>query len=119
MKQPSAIIAAMIGLAGEDGAEMLDNLDLMGETLSTYHFTIQDEEEHRSLRWLAGRYDPAQLLLDCVGDPEHYPWPVEVPEHVAWNILDATEGDGADRGIVPCLGGRLGDEIHAMLESVI
>lgn len=84
-----------------------------------YGFTIRNQEELDSLRWLAGRYDSAQLLLDCAGDPDEFPHKVGVPEHVAWNILDATEGDGADRGTVPCLGGRLGDEIHAMLDDVV
>jgi hypothetical protein len=84
-----------------------------------YGFTIRNQEELDSLRWLAGRYDSAQLLLDCAGDPDELPHKVGVPEHVAWNILDATEGDGADRGIVPCLGGRLGDEIHEMLDNVV
>lgn len=113
------IMATMVGLSGEGGVEILEELDRYGSSLSTYRFMLQDEAEMDSLRFLAGRYDSAQLLLDCVGDPEHFPWEVEVPEHVAWNILDATEGDGADRGVVPCLGGRLGDEIHRMLESVV
>lgn len=113
------ILATMVGLAGEDGAAILEELDRYGDSLSAYRFTIMSEEEMRSLRWLAGRYDSAQLLLDCVGDPEEFPCEVEVPEHVAWNVLDATEGDGADRGVVPCLGGRLGREIHGMLRSVV
>lgn len=93
----------------------------MGRLDSTfsYKFTVLNQGELDSLIWLAGRYDSAQLFLDCVGDPEEFPYEVLVPEHVAWNILDATEGDGGDRGTVPCLGGRLGDEIHAMLESVV
>jgi len=119
MSKSETILAALIGLAGEDGAEMLEELNGYGASISAYRFTLQDEEELDSLRWIAGMYDSAQLLLDCVGDQEHYPWEVEVPEHVVWNVLDATEGDGADRGTVPCLGGRLGDEIHAMLRSVV
>jgi len=85
-----------------------------------YRFTVENEGELDSLRWIAGRYDSAQLLLDCIEDPDgSFPMKVEVPEHVAWNVLDATESDGADRGTIPCLGGRLGDEIHAMLYNVI
>jgi len=85
-----------------------------------YCFTIVSREEWESLRWLAGRYDSAQLLLDCMDNPdEEFPCVVKVPEHVAWNVIDATEGDGADRGTVPCLGGRLGREIHRMLELVV
>jgi hypothetical protein len=85
-----------------------------------YAFTIVDESELRSLRWLAGRYESARFLLDCWnGDEGKFPQDVVVPEHVAWEVLDATSGDGAYRGIVPCLGGRLGEEIHEMLESVI
>lgn len=91
----------------------------MERPLPGYGFTVADAKEMDSLRWLAGRYDSAQLLLDCVDDDDEFPCEVFVPEHVAWNILDATEGDGADRGTVPCLGGRLGDEIHRMLESVV
>lgn len=92
------IIAAKAGPTGADGAQMLDDLGRMGEIMSTYRFTILDEVELDLLRWIANRYDSAQLLLDCVGEPEHYPWEVEVPEHVAWNVLDATEGDGAELG---------------------
>ena len=114
-----AIMAAMVGLSGEGGVEILEELDMLGFGLSSYRFIVRDEKELDSLRWLAGRYCSAQLLLDCVGEPEQYPWEVEVPEHVAWNVMDATEEDGADRGTVPCLGGRLGDEIHRMLESVV
>jgi hypothetical protein len=85
-----------------------------------YRFTLETCGEWESLRWLAGRYDSAQLLLDCVDNPdEEFPCKVFVPEHVAWNVLDATVGDGADRGTVPCLGGRLGRDIHAMLDSVV
>lgn len=104
----------------KDGVEILEELDGYGERLSGYRFTIASQEELESLRWLAGRYDSAQLLLDCMDNPdEEFPCDVDVPEHVAWNVIDATEGDGADRGTVPCLGGRLGDEIHRMLESVV
>lgn len=81
-----------------------------------YKFTVKNEEERQSLQWLAERYESAELLYDCVGE---YPGEVFVPEHIAWEVLDATERDGADRGIVPCLGGRLGDEIHKMLEGVV
>ncbi len=112
-------LIGMIGLSGMDGGEMADELDRMASALSAYHFTVLDEAELDSLRWLADRYDSAQLLLDCVGDPEQFPYRAEVPEHVAWNILDATEGDGVDRGTVPCLGGRLGEEVHQMLGSVV
>ena len=118
--KPGTVITALIGLAGEDGAEILEELDRYGEHLSAYHFTIRSQEELESLRWIAGRYDSAQLLLDCMDNPdEEFPCEVSVPEHVAWNVLDATEGDGADRGTVPCLGGRLGREIHMMLRSVV
>lgn len=86
-----------------------------------YHFTIETRFEVDSLLWLAARYTSAEMLLDCFYDTGEvwFPVKVEVPEHVAWQILDATEEDGANRGTVPCLGGRLGDEIHKMLESVI
>jgi hypothetical protein len=89
------------------------------DRLAGYKFTIMTQEEMDSLRWLAGRYDSAQLLYDCIGDPERFPCVVTVPEHVVWNVIDATEGDGGDKGVVPCLGGRLGKEIHAMLQSVV
>ena len=84
-----------------------------------YLFTIQNGEELHSLNWLAARYKSADLLLDCIPDSdfcEGFPINVFVPEHIAWKILDATEEDGANRGIVPCLGGRLGDEVMKMLE---
>lgn len=86
-----------------------------------YHFTIENISEVNSLLWLAGRYSSADLLLDCFYNMGEvlFPIKVKVPEYIAWQILDATEQDGADRGIVPCLGGRLGKEIHKMLENVI
>jgi len=112
------VVSLMV--SGEDGAEIREELDGYVERLSAYRFTIMSQEELDSLRWIAGRYDSAQLLLDCVDNPDdEFPCEVEVPEHVAWNVIDATEGDGADRGTVPCLGGRLGREIHGMLRSVV
>lgn len=80
-----------------------------------YEFTINDEEERKSLSWLAGRYESAKLLYDCMKSLGK----VFVPEHVAWEVIDATEKDGGGRGIIPCLGGRLGEEIHNMLEGVV
>lgn len=50
---------------------------------------------------------------------DEIPSEVSVPEHVAWEVLDVTERDGADRGIVSCLGRRLGEEIHKILEGVV
>lgn len=81
-----------------------------------YKFTIKNEEERKSLMWLAERYKSAELLYDCIDES---PGDVLVPEHIAWEVLDATEEDGTDRGIIPCLGGRLGEEIHKMLYEVI
>lgn len=88
----------------------------------SYTYTIKDVEELRSLTWLADRYVSADLLLDCAYYSslcDDFPIVVSVPEYMAWEILEATVADGADRGIVPCLGGRLGEEIMKMLESVV
>lgn len=87
----------------------------------SYRFTVQTPGELNSLYWLGARYLSAELLLDSlqIPDIEAYPIIGELREHEAWEVLDATEEDGGYRGQVPCLGGRLGDDIHAMLAEVI
>jgi hypothetical protein len=83
-----------------------------------------------ALRFLSGRYDSAEILhnglqpVDAHADgaleggdyspPDAYKF--TVPEHVLWEVLDATEGDGGDRGTIPNLDSPA---IQNLLDSVV
>ena len=75
--------------------------------------------ERDGLEWLAERYESALtlaegLLLD--GEtPDRY-W---VPEHVAWDALEATRGDGGAYGVVPCAGGGLATQLDRLFDSIV
>lgn len=67
-------------------------------------------EEWRSLRWLAARYESANVLLDCIDEnTDEDLGTTYLTFDQAQRIANLCVEDGAGWGHIPCLGGRLMD----------
>jgi len=84
-----------------------------------YSFHIRNPQELHDLGNIADRYETAAMIDDGMEDDEKAPTLFHIPEHVAWEARTAAEIESGHPDQIPLLGGRLGDEIHAMLRSVV
>jgi hypothetical protein len=87
----------------------------------SYRIEIKTVEEEKALYFLSERYESARLLIEAIENANTkpgYPYHAHITEHDMWEILDTTETEG-ERGLIPCLGGELGERIHKIFASVI
>lgn len=78
----------------------------------THHVVTQalSDDEWRSLRWLAARYESAQLLLDYLDNNTNEDTNTTyLTCDQAQQIANLCTEDGSSWGHVPCLGGRVSE----------
>lgn len=68
-----------------------------------------NEREEESLRYIAGKYESAQILYDA-----YDPADLTIPRSEVIRAFFATPGDGGDLGTVPLAGGTLGKKIEQL-----
>lgn len=84
----------------------------MSAVYDIQHESIQlpDFSEWRSLRFLAARYESAELLLDCLDEHADEEANTTFLTHdEVQRIANLCTEDGSAWGHIPCLGGRFND----------
>lgn len=90
------------------------------------------KEEAETLSWLSTRYDTAEILWshaelhddvepDAYGSYPHGPAVIRLPEHAAWDYMDALKDEnGNPNQLVPtCVGGSLSEKLLTLYVGIV